>query len=49
MNINRNEKKLLKILQDDPYISQKDIAQIRNGTHSCHQKSTENACHLQGL
>jgi len=28
MDLNRNEKKLLKILEDNPYISQKEIAQI---------------------
>jgi sugar/nucleoside kinase (ribokinase family) len=28
MNLNRNEEKLLKILGDNPYISQKDIAQM---------------------
>lgn len=28
MNLNRNEKKLLKILEENPYISQKEIAEI---------------------
>lgn len=30
MELNRNEQNLLKILQNDPYINQKDIAQILN-------------------
>lgn len=30
MNLNRNEKKLLKVLEENPYISQKEIAQIIN-------------------